>query len=169
MIRKGRVPPKPRRQCVPRGNRVKRKSERQGDYNNLNKEEDMDSVETQATTAGLLNLPEEVVREILSYFSENDRVWKVGMTCRTLLQYSIFNVHEITMPAATEKKTVDLLKLMLQEDIFADWIRYVMFLGDHSKKMLQAAHDELPGKLKCCITQVAYKRALFPVTLVEKS
>ena len=51
------------------------------------------------------------------------------------------------MPPGTEKATIDKLKLILSENVFADWIRYVMLLGDQSKKLKQAAHDELPGNI----------------------
>ena len=128
-----------RRQIIPRGNRSKRGS---GDYIKPKKKEAM---EINQSTTGLLDLPEEVVRKILHYFSEKDRIWKIGMTCRTLLAYSVYNVHEIEMPPGTEKATLDKLKLMLTESTFADWIRYVMLLGDQSKKLKQAAHEELPG------------------------
>ena len=130
-----------RRQVIPRGNRTKRFS---GDYIKPKKKEIMEIPHGQSTT-GLLDLPEEVVRKILHYFSEKDRIWKIGMTCRTLLAYSVYNVHEIEMPMETEKATLDKLKLMLNESTFADWIRYVMLLGDQSKKLKQAAHEELPG------------------------
>ena len=99
----------------------------------------------QQPRTGLLDLPEEVIRKIMFYFSEKDRVFKIGMSCRALLAYSVYNVHEIEMPPGVEKNVLDKLKLMLSVPAFADYVRYVMLLGDQSKKLKKAAHDELPG------------------------
>lgn len=141
MNRKGGQFTSPKRQSFPRGIRGKRKS---GDSNKLKKEDNMAQENNQEVRIGLLDLPEEVIRKVMFYFSEKDRVFKIGMACRTLLAYSVYNVHEIEMPAGTEKTVLEQLKLMLTVSAFADYVRYVMLLGDQSKKLKQAAHDELP-------------------------
>ena len=94
---------------------------------------------------GLLDLPEEVIRKVMSFLSESDRVWKIGMSCRALLQYSLLNVHQIEIPFLSDSITIELLRLLLQEAAPADWIRYVILVGSRSRNLLNAAYDELPG------------------------
>ena len=93
---------------------------------------------------GLLDLPEEVIRKVMSFLSESDRVWKIGMSCRALLHHSLLNVHQIEIPFLSDSITIELLRLLLQEKVAADWIRYVMLLGSRSRN-LNGAYDELPG------------------------
>ena len=93
---------------------------------------------------GLLDLPEEVIRKVMSFLSENDRVWKIGMSCRALLHHSLLNVHQIEIPFLSDSITIELLRLLLQEKEATDWIRYVMLLGSRSRN-LDAAYNELPG------------------------
>ena len=142
MNRKGGQFMNARRQSFPRGIKGKHKSV---DSYKRKKDDEMAQEINQQPEAGLLDLPEEVIRKVMSYFSENDRVFKIGMTCRTLLAYSVYNVHEIEMPPGVEKNVLDQLKLMLTVPAFSDYVRYVMLLGDQSKKLKQAAHEELPG------------------------
>ena len=145
MNRKGDQLMNSRRQNFPRGIRGKRKSE--NSYKKPKKEDKMaqHKENNQQSQTGLLDLPEELIRKIMFYFPEKDRVFKIGMTCRTLLAYSVYNVHEIEMPPGVEKKVLDQLKQMLTVPAFAEYVRYVMLLGDQSKKLKQAAHEELPG------------------------
>ena len=158
MHRKGVQFISPRRQSFPRGIRGKHKSE---DSYKPKKEDNMAQENDLEHRTGLLDLPEEVIRKIMFYFSEKDRVFKIGMTCRTLLAYSVYNVHEIEMPAGTEKAVLEKLKLMLTVPAFADYVRYVMLLGDQSKKLKQAAHDELPGK--CQLTSKESTENLYTI------
>ena len=104
----------------------------------------MDPKVADSQETGLLDLPEEVIRKVMSFFSESDRVWKIGMSCRALLQYSLLNVHQIEIPFLSDSITIELLRLLLQEKVAADWIRYVMLLGSRSRN-LDAAYNELPG------------------------
>lgn len=128
-----------------RGNRGKRKPD---SADKPKKEEDMDCTANTSPTTGLLNLPEEVVRQIFSYLSEKETFWGIGQTCRTLMAYAVYNISTIEMPPGSEKATLDKLKLIVQQNEFADWVRYVIMLGDHSKSLLQLAHDELPGTVQ---------------------
>lgn len=66
------------------------------------------------------------------------------MTCRTLMAYTVDNVNSIEMPRESEKASLEKLKIILQQEECADWITYVIMLGDHSKSLLEMAHDELP-------------------------
>ena len=96
---------------------------------------------------GLLDLPEEVIRKVMSFLSESDRVWKIGMSCRALLHHSLLNVHQIEIPFLSDSITIELLRYLLQEKEATDWIRYVMLLGSQLNRLLNTAHDELPGNL----------------------
>ena len=96
---------------------------------------------------GLLDLPEEVIRKVMSFLSESDRVWKIGMSCRALLHHSLLNVHQIEIPFLSDSITIELLRYLLQEKAAADWIRYVMLLGSQSNRLFNTANDELPGNL----------------------
>ena len=109
----------------------------------------MDPKAAERKETGLLDLPEEVIGKVMSFLSENDRVWKIGMSCRTLLQYSLLNVHQIEIPFLSESITIELLRYLLDEKAPADWIRYVMILGSRSKQLINTAHDELPGNRYC--------------------
>ena len=109
----------------------------------------MDPQAAESKETGLLDLPEEVIGKVMSFLSENDRVWKFGMSCRTLLQYSLLNVQQIEIPFLSESITIELLRYLLDEKAPADWIRYVMILGSRSKQLLNTAHDELPGNRYC--------------------
>ena len=105
----------------------------------------MDPKAADGQETGLLDLPEEVIRKVMSFLSESDRVWKIGMSCRALLQYSLLNVHQIEIPFLSDSITIELLRLLLQEAAPADWIRYVILVGSRSRNLLNAAYDELPG------------------------
>ena len=109
----------------------------------------MDPKAAESKETGLLDLPEEVIGKVMSFLSQNDRVWKLGMSCRTLLQYSLLNVQQIEIPFLSESITIELLRHLLDEKAPADWIRYVMILGSRSKQLLNTAHDELPGNRYC--------------------
>ena len=113
------------------------------------KKANMDPKAAESKETGLLDLPEEVIGKVMSFLSENDRVWKFGMSCRTLLQYSLLNVQQIEIPFLSESITIELLRYLLDEKAPADWIRYVMILGSRSKQLLNTAHDELPGNRYC--------------------
>ena len=104
----------------------------------------MDPKVADSQETGLLDLPEEVIRLVMSFLSESDRVWKIGMSCRALLHHSLLNVHQIEIPFLSDSITIELLRLLLQEKVAADWIRYVMLLGSRSRN-LDAAYNELPG------------------------
>ena len=105
----------------------------------------MDPKVADSQETGLLDLPEEVIRKVMSFLSESDRVWKIGMSCRALLHHSLLNVHQIEIPFLSDSITIELLRLLLQEKVAADWIRYVMLLGSRPRNLLNAAYDELPG------------------------
>ena len=109
------------------------------------KKANMDPKVADSQETGLLDLPEEVIRKVMSFLSESDRVWKIGMSCRALLQYSLLNVHQIEIPFLSDSITIELLRLLLQEAAPADWIRYVILVGSRSRNLLNAAYDELPG------------------------
>ena len=130
-----------------RENRGKQKSDNAVKPKN---EEDMDCTINTAHTTDILNLPDEVFRQIFSHLSEEEVFWGLGMTCRTFMDYALYNVNEIKLPRRNESqdKTLEKLKHMVQQNEFANWVRYVIMLGDHSKILLQLAHDELPGKQK---------------------
>lgn len=104
----------------------------------------MDPKVADSQETGLLDLPEEVIRKVMSFLSESDRVWKIGMSCRAMLHHSLLNVHQIEIPFLSDSITIELLRLLLQEKAAADWIRYVMLLESRSN-LLNAAYDELPG------------------------
>ena len=113
------------------------------------KKANMDPKAAESKETGFLDLPEEMIGKVMSFLSENDRVWKFGMSCRTLLQYSLLNVQQIEIPFLSESITIELLRYLLDEKAPADWIRYVMILGSRSKQLLNTAHDELPGNRYC--------------------
>ena len=125
------------------------KSDRQQSSTVKEKKANMDPKATESKETGFLDLPEEVIGKVMSFLSENDRVWKLGMSCRTLLQYSLLNVQQIEIPFLSESITIELLRYLLDEKAPADWIRYVMILGSRSKQLLNTAHDELPGNRYC--------------------
>ena len=107
----------------------------------------MDPKVADSQETGLLDLPEEVIRKVMSFLSESDRVWKIGMSCRALLHHSLLNVHQIEIPFLSDSITIELLRYLLQEKAAADWIRYVMLLGSQSNRLFNTANDELPGNL----------------------
>ena len=125
------------------------KSDRKQSSTVKEKKANMDPKAAESKETGLLDLPEEVIRKVMSFLSENDRVWKIGMSCRTLLHYSLLNVQKIEIPFLSESITIELLRYLLDEKAPADWIRYVMILGSRSKQLLNTAHDELPGNRYC--------------------
>ena len=127
------------------------KSDRQQSSTVKEKKANMDPKAAESKETGLLDLPEEVIGKVMSFLSENDRVWKLGMSCRTLLQYSLLNVQQIEIPFLSESITIELLRYLLHEKASADWIRYVMILGSQSKQLLNTAHAELPGNRYCTV------------------
>ena len=129
------------------------KSDRQQSSTVKEEKANMDPNTADGQETGLLDLPEEVIRKVMSFLSENDRVWKIGMSCRTLLQYSLLNVQQIEIPFLSDSITIELLRYLLQEKEATDWIRYVMILGSGSKQLLNTAHDELPGNRYCKVYQ----------------
>ena len=125
------------------------KSDRQQSSTVKEKKANMEHKAAESKKTGFLDLPEEMIGKVMSFLSENDRVWKIGMSCRTLLQYSLLNVKQIEIPFLSESITIELLRYLLDEKAPADWIRYVMILGSRSKQLLNTAHDELPGNRYC--------------------
>ena len=105
------------------------------------------------------DLPEEVARIILSYLSNEDIFWKMGMTCKLFLSYALGMVNKIGLPPECRKisrrqssnadavvqQLLDVLKL----DGVSQWIRHAILLGKYPKclRLLKKSLHELKGNL----------------------
>ena len=111
----------------------------------------MDAEETSPATAGITDLPYEILRQIFSYLTDKDIFWGLGMTNRRLMTYALDWVSTIEMPRKPDRVTLKLLKGMLQHIEMAEWIQHVVMLGDFSKSLLDQTLRELKGNTQKCL------------------
>ena len=105
----------------------------------------MDSLTTSTSSTGIQNLPEEIMRHIFSYLTEDEIIWKVGRTCKILMEYAARSVNTIELPRTSDREALCILKQLLLEDEFNSWIRHVVIVGNRSKHLLQQGLAELKG------------------------
>ena len=108
----------------------------------------MDTLPIINSSTGIQKLPEEMVRHIFSYLTDDEIVWRAGLTCKTLMEYASRSVKTIELPRTSDKEALSILNQVLKEDEFSNWIRHIVIVGSRSKKLLDQGLSELEGKNK---------------------
>ena len=109
----------------------------------------MDNLPIFNSSTGIENLPEEVLLHIFSYLTYDEIVWRVGLTCKTLMEYAFRSVKTIELTRTSDKEeALSILNQVLKEDEFSSWIRHIVMVGSRSQRLLEQGLSELDGKKK---------------------